>query len=336
MSLFIDKKYVSLLGTKLTGFRQKSEFLWNFKCPICGDSQKSKFKMRGYIYRRKSDLFYTCHNCGTSISLGNFLKTVDRSLYREYQMERYKCESAGNVAKPDFSFAMEKPVFEKKLKINLPTIEELDDKHAARGYIRDRQIPQNKWNHIHYAENFSEFVTELLPDYDKKLYDEPRIVLPFYDEKGELIGFQGRAILKSAVKYITIKTSDDNKKVYGLDTIDKSKPVYVVEGPFDSLFLDNAIAMMDASLYNAISIVGNLDYVFIYDNEPRNLDVCRHMLKTIQMGKKICIWPSHIQKKDINEMILTGFKSAQIQSIIDSNTFSDLRAMLEYSKWSKS
>jgi len=112
--------------------------------------------------------------------------------------------------------------------------------------------------------------------------------------------------------------------------------VYVVEGPFDSLFLDNAIAMMDASLYNATSIVGNLDYVFIYDNEPRNLDVCRHMLKTIQLGKKICIWPSHIQKKDINEMILTGFKPAQIQSIIDSNTFSDLRAMLEYTKWSKS
>lgn len=335
MSLFIDKKFVSLVSTKLERFQQKSEFLWNFRCPICGDSHKNKFKSRGYIYRRKSDLFFTCHNCGTSISFGNFLKSVDSSMYREYQMERYKCESAGNVAKPDFSFAMEKPVFEKKLKINLPSIEELDDKHTAKLYIRDRQIPKEKWNRIYYAENFSEFVTELLPDYDKTLYDEPRIVLPFYDENGDLLGFQGRAVLKSAVKYITIKTSDDNKKVYGLDCVDKSKAIYVLEGPIDSLFLDNAIAMMDASLYNAVLSVGNYDYVFIYDNEPRNADVCKHMLKTIQMDKKICIWPEHMKKKDINEMVLSGYSPSQIQSIIDTNTFSGLRAMLEYSKWSK-
>lgn len=335
MSLFIDKKFVSLVSTKLERFQQKSEFLWNFRCPICGDSHKNKFKSRGYIYRRKSDLFFTCHNCGTSISFGNFLKSVDSSMYREYQMERYKCESAGNVAKPDFSFVMEKPVFEKKLKINLPSIEELDDKHTAKLYIRDRQIPKEKWNRIYYAENFSEFVTELLPDYDKTLYDEPRIVLPFYDENGDLLGFQGRAVLKSAVKYITIKTSDDNKKVYGLDCVDKSKAIYVLEGPIDSLFLDNAIAMMDASLYNAVLSVGNYDYVFIYDNEPRNADVCKHMLKTIQMDKKICIWPEHMKKKDINEMVLSGYSPSQIQSIIDTNTFSGLRAMLEYSKWSK-
>jgi hypothetical protein len=142
--------------------------------------------------------------------------------------------------------------------------------------------------------------------------------------------------VNSKVKYITIKLSDDNLKVFGLNTIDKNKKVYVVEGPIDSLFLENAIAMMDASLYNAISSVGNLDYTFIYDNEPRNRDVVKHMEKTISLGKDICIWPAFLNDyKDINEMILRGQSQASVQSIIDSNTHKGLKARLEFSNWRK-
>lgn len=335
MSLYIDKKYISLLAPKLDKFRQKSEYLWNFRCPVCGDSQKNKLKMRGYIYRRKSDLFFTCHNCGTGHSFGNLLKMVDRSLYSQYQMERFKNESAGNTAKPDFSMLMEKPVFNIQKKINLPTIESLPVTHTARGYVKDRFIPKERWSDLYYAEDFELFVKEILPDYDKRLYAEPRLVIPFYDEKNILLGFQGRALVNSKVKYITIKLSDDNLKVYGLDRVDKTKKIYVVEGPIDSMFLQNSLAMMDASLYNVISTVGNYDYTFVFDNEPRNKDVCKHMQKAITMGKSVCIWPKHLDMKDINEMILRGYSPAVIQGIIDSNTFSLLKAQLEFGSWSK-
>jgi len=335
MSLYIDKKYISLLAPKLDKFRQKSEYLWNFRCPVCGDSQKNKLKMRGYIYRRKSDLFFTCHNCGTGHSFGNLLKMVDRSLYSQYQMERFKNESAGNTAKPDFSMLMEKPVFNTQKKINLPNIESLPITHAARHYVKDRFIPKERWSDLYYAEDFDLFVKDIFPEYDKKLYAEPRLVIPFYDEKNILLGFQGRALVNSKVKYITIKLSDDNLKVYGLDRVDKTKKIYVVEGPIDSMFLQNSLAMMDASLYNVISTVGNYDYTFVFDNEPRNKDVCKHMQKTIAMGKSICIWPKHIAAKDINEMILKGTSPAMIQGIIDSNTFSLLKAQLEFGSWSK-
>ena len=335
MSLYIDKKYISLLAPKLDKFRQKSEYLWNFRCPVCGDSQKNKLKMRGYIYRRKSDLFFTCHNCGTGHSFGNLLKMVDRSLYSQYQMERFKNESAGNTAKPDFSMVMEKPVFNIQKKINLPTIESLPISHAARGYVKDRFIPKERWSDLYYAEDFDLFVKDIFPDYDKKLYAEPRLVIPFYDEKNILLGFQGRALVNSKVKYITIKLSDDNLKVYGLDRVDKTKKIYVVEGPIDSMFLQNSLAMMDASLYNVISTVGNYDYTFVFDNEPRNKDVCKHMQKAITMGKSVCIWPKHLDMKDINEMILRGYSPAVIQGIIDSNTFSLLKAQLEFGSWSK-
>jgi transcription elongation factor Elf1 len=335
MSLYIDKKYISLLAPKLDKFRQKSEYLWNFRCPVCGDSQKNKLKMRGYIYRRKSDLFFTCHNCGTGHSFGNLLKMVDRSLYSQYQMERFKNESAGNTAKPDFSTLMEKPVFNIQKKINLPTIESLPITHAAKGYVKDRFIPKERWSDLYYAEDFDLFVKDIFPEYDKKLYAEPRLVIPFYDEKNILLGFQGRALVNSKVKYITIKLSDDNLKVYGLDRVDKSKKIYVVEGPIDSMFLQNSLAMMDASLYNVISTVGNYDYTFVFDNEPRNKDVCKHMQKAITMGKSVCIWPKHLDMKDINEMILRGYSPAVIQGIIDSNTFSLLKAQLEFGSWSK-
>jgi hypothetical protein len=333
MSLFIDKKFVSLVSPKLERFKQKSEYLWNCRCKICGDSSKNKIKARGYFYRRKSDIFYICHNCGTSLSLGNFIKIIDPSLYREYQLERYKNESSGNVAKPDFSMAREKPTF--STKINLPAISSLSDNHPARVYLTNRKIPADRLNDIYYAENFADFVQEIHPDYDKSVYKEQRIIFPFYDVDDELLGFQGRAIGDSKIKYITIKLDEENAKIFGANKVDPNKRIYVVEGPIDSMFLQNSVATMDASLYNVSLLLGNHDYVFIHDNEPRNAAIVKHMEKTISHGKNIFIWPQGIEAKDINDYILTGATSSEIQSIIDRNTFEGLRAKLEFERWKK-
>jgi hypothetical protein len=333
MSLYIDKKFLQLVSTKLEKFKQKSEFLWNCRCKICGDSHKNKIKARGYFYRRKSDLFYTCHNCGTSMSLGNFIKSVDPFLYREYVMERYKNESHGNTPKPDFAIAKTKPIFKKS--INLPTITSLPERHVAKQYMLARKIPRERLSEIYYAENFKEFVEDIFPDYEKTLYEESRIIFPFYDEAKNLLGFQGRAVGDSKIKYITIKLDEENKKVFGLDKVDFTKKVYVVEGPIDSMFLQNAIATMDASLYNVSLLLGSHDYVFIHDNEPRNNAIVKAMAKTISHGKNIFIWPKEVSAKDINDWILTGATASEIQAIIDTNTFNSLRAKLEFEQWKK-
>jgi len=333
MSLYIDKKFLQLVSPKLERFKQKSEFLWNAKCKICGDSHKNKTKARGYFYRRKSDLFYTCHNCGTSMSLGNFIKFVDPYLYREYIMERYQNESHGNTPKPDFTIARTKPVFKKR--VELPTIDSLPEEHVAKQYLLKRKIPREKLDDIYYASSFKDYIMAGVPGYEKTLYDEPRIVFPFYDEDKNLLGVQGRAIGDSKVKYITIKMDDANQKVYGLDKVDFSKKVYVVEGPIDSLFLQNAIATMDASLYNVSLLLGNHDYVFIHDNEPRNNAIVKAMSKTISHGKNIFIWPQDVTAKDINDWIMLGATPSEIQAIIDTNTWSDLRAKLEFERWKK-
>ena len=334
--MFVDIKFITFVALKLRNFKQKKQYLWNFSCPMCGDSKKNKFKARGYFYRTKTNINYICHNCGSSMSLGNFIKSLDPHLYSQYQLEKYKNESHSNVARPDFSMAQEKPVFSKS-KINLPKLSDLEVTHPVRVYAESRKIP--RLNELYYAEDFRSFALSMFPETSsgiKKLHaNDQRIVIPFYDEQNILQGVQGRTISNSKIRYITLKMAEDSKKVFGLNKVDFSKTIYVVEGPLDSLFLDNCIAPMDAALYSVIQTVGNYDYVFVFDHEPRNKEIVKHMSKAVKIGKKICVWPATIKSKDINDMILSGMTSDQIKSIIDSNTFSDLKAQLQLQLYKK-
>jgi hypothetical protein len=73
----------------------------------------------------------------------------------------------------------------------------------------------------------------------------------------------------------------------------------------------------------------------IYDNEPRNKEIVKLVEIAIQNGKKVCIWPSGVNQKDINDMILSGQTSDELLSIINKRTFHGLEAQLEFCKWKK-
>jgi predicted RNA-binding Zn-ribbon protein involved in translation (DUF1610 family) len=334
MSLYIDQKYVSLISVKLDQFKIKKNYIWNFRCPICGDSKKNKTKARAYVYRQKSNLSFVCHNCGHSCSFGNFLKTIDPALFKEYQLERYKNESAGNVTKPDFEIARGLPVFTKN--INIPTIESLDDNHSAKKYIASRKIPNKYWSQLYYADDFKQFIITTFTEHDQsRLKDnDARIVIPFFDRDKKLLGVQGRAIGVSKVRYITIKQNEDCKKIFGLDRLDLSKKVYVTEGPIDSLFLKNSVATMDANLSSVADTI-KTNFVLVFDNEPRNKEIVKQMKRAIDKKYAICIWPSTIEQKDINDMIMAGYTKEQLEYIIDQNTFTDLKAQMQFNMWRK-
>lgn len=333
MSIYIDQKYISLVSVKLDRFVAKPNYVWNFRCPFCGDSKKNKTKARAYFYRKKSNISFLCHNCGHSCSFGNFLKQLDNVLFREYQMERYKNESASNVSKPDFSFVKGLPVFKKA--INLPDIASLSETHSARRYVESRKIPNKFWSELYYADDFKSFVKNTFEDHDtQKIYSEPRLVIPFYDRENKLLGFQGRALGDSKVRYITIKQNNDCKKIFGLNRLNFSQKVYVVEGPIDSMFLNNAVATMDANLSSVADAISN-NFVLVFDNEPRNREIVKNMNRAIDKNLSVCIWPNNLQQKDINDMILSGLTTELIHSIIEDNTFSDLKAKLQFNMWRK-
>jgi len=335
MSVFIDRTFLLRVSPKLQKFTTKKPDLYNFRCPLCGDSTKNKTKARGYVYRKKNDYFYRCHNCGASTSFYNFLEKVDSSLVKEYALERYKNGEDGNqnYPKPEFEEVKEKPIFKKKL--DLPSIADLPDEHYAKVYVHNRKIPESKYSNLYYAEDFKKFVESLNIEKDGLKDEDPRLVIPFYDEEKNLVAFQGRALGESKLRYITVKLSEENHKIFGLDNINKEEYVYVVEGPIDSMFLENAIATADSNLTSAAKHIDKSKVVLVYDNEPRNKELHKQMDKAIEEHYNVVIWPEMIEEKDVNDMILAGFSPEEIQDIISKNTFVNLRAKMEFVNWKK-
>jgi transcription elongation factor Elf1 len=337
MSVFIDRNFLLQVSPKLQRFSKKKDDLYNFRCPLCGDSQKNKLKSRGYVFRKKNDYFYMCHNCGISTTFYNFLKQVDPNLLREYQLERYKNGETGNnnYPKPDFEeFKTEKPIFKKSI-LELPNIESLPEAHFAKNYVQQRRIPEALWSELYYAEDFATFIQNLGIEKEGLHQNDKRLVIPFYNQEKELMAVQGRSLGESKLRYITLKLHDDNKKVYGLDRIDKDKLVYVVEGPIDSMFLENAVATADSNLESIVATLDKSKVVLVFDNEPRNKEIVKKMEHAIDNHFNVVIWPEMIEEKDVNDMVLVGFSPDEIQDIIDKHTAVNLRAKMEFVNWKK-
>ena len=318
----IDSKFIGLLSSRLEKFKRVKSNLYNFRCPICGDSKKNKSKTRGYLYAVKANTNFKCHNCGASMSLNNFLKQVDPAIHKQYVLEKFKSGHTGRnfvIDEPDFKFDV--PKFKKK--INLPKASENPN---SAGYLTARRLDPAQF---YYAEQFKKFVNTLKPTFDDTRYDEERIIIPLYYEK-KLIGLQGRSVGPNPVKYITVMLDDDAPKIYGLDNIRRDAPVYVTEGPFDSTFVRNSIAMCGADA--DVDKWGVSNPVWIYDNEPRNREITNRISKTIDSGQLVVIWPNGIDDKDINDMVMSGL---DVQSVIESNTYSGLEAKLKFNTWKK-
>ena len=321
----VDSKFIGLLSPRLEKFKRVKANLYTFRCPICGDSKKSKNKTRGYIYSVKANTNFKCHNCGASMSFNNFLKQVDPAVHKQYSLEKFKNGHTGrNFVSDEPEFNFETPKF--KQKINLP---KASTDPVSDGYLTARKLDPNKF---YYAEKFKEWVNSIKPTFNDTKYDEARIIIPlFYNQN--LIGIQGRTLdfnNPKSVKYITVMFNDDAPKIYGLDNIRTDAPVYVTEGPFDSTFIRNACAMCGADA--DVKRWGISDPIWIYDNEPRNKEILSRIRKTIDSGEKVVIWPSGITQKDINDMVVSGL---DVQSVIESNTYSGLEAKLKFTTWKK-
>ena len=336
MSIIIDTKYLSLLSPRLDRFKKVRDYLWNFRCPQCGDSQKSKSKARGYVYRKKTDLFFKCHNCGVGQSVGNLIKDLDPFLHKQYIMERYRAGETGKRKSKAPEFKFETPTFKpKETNIDLPSIESLPKEHYARVYCEGREIPQQFMDKIFYAEDFKNWALSVCQvDYSNLMGKEPRLVIPFFDKDNQLIGAQGRALQESKVRYVTVKVYEDAPKVFGLERWNSDQHTYLVEGPIDSLFLPNCLAMAGADMSD-LSILDNTKTTLIFDNEPRNFQIVKSMVRFLKNGWKIVVWPNSITCKDINDMVLTSIKDARLVEIINTNTYSGQRGEWEVKSWKK-
>ena len=332
MSSYIDLKFINDLSGRLSQFKKKTDYLFNFRCPHCGDSQKSKTKARAYLYRVKNDMFFKCHNCGQGQNLANFIKFIDPKLYEQYLLERYK-KSAPATPKPKFDFKPTK--FTNQTPIDdLKSIKDLPEDHPARLYCVNRKIPEKYFDKLFLSDKFMTLVNEVKPNTYKITKDHPRLIIPFYDTTGKVFAFQGRAFGKEQPKYLTIKLDENKQKVYGLDKVNFQKPIYITEGPIDSLFIDNCLAAGGADLFLKNKIP-NENITYIFDNEPRNKEIVKRMYKVIEQDFNVVIWPDEIQLKDVNDMIMSGLTKLELQNIISNNTYSKLSALTKLNYWKK-
>jgi transcription elongation factor Elf1 len=342
MSLIIDQKYVGMISHRLRNFKRKQDYVWNFSCPLCGDSKKNVLKARGYVYKKGNNLFYSCKNCGIGTSVGKLLEQVDGSLYKEYILERYKAGESGtsNYTKPTFN--VPSPRFDKldkqKQFEHAEFCSDLPSGHFCLDYLNNRQMPKEFYSQLLFTSHYKQFIDALVPNHGKKLIDDARVIIPFYDVYNNLIAVSGRALETNdrTLRYITIRTIDsEDKLVFGMDRVSVHEPVRIVEGPIDSLFIKNCVASGDSSLTTVADNISAGKKVLIFDNEPRNKEIVKLMQDAIKSNHQIVIWPNTIQAKDVNEMVMSGISVDEIEAIISSNTFSGLEAQTKFVFWKK-
>lgn len=331
MSSYIDLKFINEVSARLSQFKKKGDYLFNFRCPHCGDSKKNKTKARAYFYRVKNDMFFKCHNCGEGQSFSNFLKFIDRKKYENYLLERYK-GSAPSTPQPKFTNF--KPEFKEVDILNgLQSVSELKEGHPVLDYVLNRKIPESYHSKLFLCNKFMAFVNKVKPNtFSHTKGEHPRLIIPFYDADGKVFAFQGRAFGKEQPKYLTIKLDENKQKVYGLETVNLQDHVTIVEGPIDSMFLNNCLAAAGADLTLRIE-PDNITYIF--DNEPRNKEIIKRMYDVIEKDYNLVVWPDDMRHKDINDMILSGMSKAEVQTIISNNTFAQLEALTKLSYFKK-
>jgi hypothetical protein len=328
MDYFIEQKYVSQIGLRLAGFSKKED-KFNFRCPYCGDSQKNEKKRRGYIYQSDNGFAFHCHNCGTSRSFSNFLKDQDPFLHKQMSVELYKKE------------ARQEPVIKKKEekilgKLDLPSLDTLPDDNIAKNYVKGRKIPEEFYKEIYYCDDFTKFVNNIIPD--KLLYygKDERVVVPVYDMNKELVGFQGRTLKDHRSRFIQIMIKESSDKIWGLHRFNPINTSYLLEGPFDAMFLPNALDSLGGNLFGVLENSKH-DFsktILIFDNEPRSKETVQKMSKAIKKGMRVFFWPYDIREKDINEWKMNNDKS--FLSIINKkNVLNGLSAALKLNEWRK-
>lgn len=327
---WIEEKYVRLLGHSLERFTviSDSPLSVNFRCPICGDSKKSKHKARGYMFRVPDGGFrYKCHNCGDSRTLRSFLKEVDHSLYREFVAETtLKPHPIEPVREKDLRTHESNDHF--TTKIDLPKLSDLPESHPARKYWNERKLPPSRMDDAYWTDAYFHWVNDtLIPEKftDRALArDCGRIVLPFRDRDRRITAMTARSVNGEEPKYVAIKLSHPVAP-FGSERVNEADTVIVLEGPIDSMFIRNAVAMGTSNRKVAFP-----KRIMVYDNEPRANAIVAIMTRAIEDGETVVIWPTDVSQKDVNDMVLAGLDP---ESIIHSRAFSGLRARVELNAW---
>lgn len=249
-----------------------------------------------FIYKHVSEMFL-CHHCK---------RHMPRDKMKESESQSFKLDVN----------------FDNILKFCIP-LNDLPQTHDCVKYVRSRKIENT--SDLFFTENFDKIASIT----GNKIGNKPRLILPFFDEEGEIFGMQGRTLDGSEPRYVTLMFKKDKSKIFGLNRVKTEERFFVTEGPIDSLFLENSCAMAGT---DGLDGKYKPNAVIVLDNEPRNKQVVMKYKKYIEQGYSIVVWPDNIKQKDINDMVLDGIN---IQGLVEENVFSGMTAKMKFNSWKK-
>lgn len=336
-NLFIQKSYADELASRISTFTKKRDtpYLANFRCEVCGDSQKRKQVKRGFIFTSdKGDLMYYCQNCNYNVPFTLFLEQYHSDLYRQYLFEILGTKQTSRSTAIDLAT---RQVYEPSYR-GLTPIQELQPNHPCIQYLKSRKLPADRCKRLFYTDKFCSYVNNIIPDkFDMtRVKEHGRLVFPLLTKEGEMFGVIGRTIdPKNTLRYLTLKFNENYPKIFGLESVNFEKHIYVLEGPIDSFFINNSVALAGTDADISLIIRNKNMYTVILDNQPRNSQVVKKYRKYIDDGNNIVIWPNGLPGKDINDLILAGFSPDKIKNIISEHTFSGVLATVRFNDWRK-
>jgi len=342
LGLYIDHKFIGMLSPQLQLFKRKSANLYNCRCPLCGDSKKNKNKARGYFFVDKNQFFYKCHNCSVCLNLGSFLKSQAPHLHKEYVVEKYKTGTDHrNTETPEFKFT--KPKFKSvvdELKKITP-LTKLPESHPAIQFMIRRGFPKYAFTLLYYTDDFAAWARLLDPSKDQLVENDARLIIPYFNREGQLYAAQGRSLdAADGLRYISVVADREDgishRRWYGLERHKPDETTIVLEGALDTFFLNNAIAMGGAGAFKHLPVGVDKDTsIIVYDNEPRNKEICKYMHTMLDRGYRVCVWPERLVGKDVNDMVLAGRSESNIERVILQNAVSGLEGFTRLVQWQK-
>ena len=334
MSLWCDDKYLRLVSGQLDQFKYLAPQKSRFRCPFCGDSAHNKLKARGYTFPKQQTIIYKCHNCDLALPFGAFLKRLSRPLFNAYIIENFREHAPPRIVEPP------PPIIAKRLPILFAGVEQLSGASLApallpvRDYVTARQLPDSALTRLYGTMCGHRWLSSLVGAEKAGGISDglPYLVIPLRLANHEGYGAQLRLLTRK--EYLKFRWGHDQLRIFGLDACDTAALTYCVEGPLDALCVPNAIAMCGSDILSGVERLSDsgmpvTNRVLVWDNEPRNPQITKHLRTAIAAGERVVIWPRALPK-DLNEMVAAGHNVA---SLLAQHTYRGLAAQLEYRQW---
>jgi len=288
-------------------------------CPYCGDSHTDDTKKRGNIYW--DTLQYHCYNCSHHTNLYSFLRDHDVRLPNtgdSFDVIDYIKTNERSVKKIE---TIKHSVFSKADELAIPI-----DKFKS--FFKAKEITPGDWIWFKLKERLLHHMSDqfLYSERDQKLW------ILNLTPTGNILSVQSRRMKGKGSRYLTydlpklyqemnieINIDEDVlvsiskvSTLFGIMQVNFQRDVTIFEGPLDSKFMTNSLALATAGRStNEFDEMATVRYMF--DNDKTGKE---KMAEKLKKGRPVFMWSKFLKEneldtyniKDLNDLMIVCYR----------------------------